>query len=402
MADGTGSVTLPLHTLSASGIDGEVGTGSITFLEPVITGVQGLTGTVGVGAVELTEFAIPGASLEGPMALQEMTLSATGIAGVTSSASISLPVMSASGAGLSGPSAVGDIDLPQMSLSATTGAEGDIELPALTLSGTIGSGRTMSAAVTLPSMTASGTMLQDTQSVGEIVLRAPTVDAVMGSSIVASGSIRLEELRLNATIGTGNTATADITLPLFELSATGMMDAVGTAVITLPFLQLYGEMEQSLSGLSSATVVMNTRNRAITNYSGIAANSLCQFNGLLLAATEDGIVALTGDTDLGDDIEASVSAGVSDLGSQQRKRVLSAYVGYRADGDMEMTMITDDHHEYIYTLAPRNMDDQHASRVKFGRGADGRYWQWKLSNKDGSDFAIDSISFDVSQTSKRV
>jgi hypothetical protein len=147
--------------------------------------------------------------------------------------------------------------------------------------------------------------------------------------------------------------------------------------------------------LFPAGVVVNTHTNAVTTYAGVNANSACMFAGAALAATAQGIVALEGDTDMGNPISASLTSGVSDFGESAIKRVVTGLAGYRADGDMELTLVADGHHEAIYRLLPRRLDDPHATRVKFGRGAKGRYWQWTLSNRDGAGFSLDSLALDV-------
>lgn len=149
-------------------------------------------------------------------------------------------------------------------------------------------------------------------------------------------------------------------------------------------------------------VVINTHARAVTTYAGLAFNSLAEFNGAFLAATAAGIVSLEGDTDQGQPIVAQVAGGVSDLSEAKMKRVLSAYAGYRAGGDLELTMVNDGQSVAIYRLEPRRLDEPHASRVKLGRGAVGRYWQWKLANRDGADFAMDALSLEVATLGRMV
>lgn len=152
--------------------------------------------------------------------------------------------------------------------------------------------------------------------------------------------------------------------------------------------------------LFPAGVVVNTHTSATTTYTGIDANSACAFAGETLAATSAGIVALAGDSDLGAPIAASLTSGVADFSDSAIKRVVAGLAGYRADGDMELTLIADGHHEAIYRLLPRRLDDPHATRVKFGRGAKGRYWQWKLANRDGAAFALDALTLDVQALSR--
>lgn len=150
------------------------------------------------------------------------------------------------------------------------------------------------------------------------------------------------------------------------------------------------------------TVVVNTHTNAVTTYEGITANSACVFNGVVLLATGAGIVALEGDTDLGAPIAAELTSGVVDFGDSHSKRILAGYAGYRAEGDVELTLIADGHHEAIYRLQPRRIGEQHATRVKFGRGASGRYWQWKLANRDGAGFALDALALDVVALGRKV
>lgn len=154
--------------------------------------------------------------------------------------------------------------------------------------------------------------------------------------------------------------------------------------------------------LFPAGVVVNTHTSAVTEYAGVDANSGCMFAGSVLLATADGIVALEGDTDLGAPIAAAITSGISDLGEEHVKRILTGTVGYRAAGDMELALVADDHHESIYRLLPRRLDDPHATRVKFGRGAKGRYWQWTLSNRDGAGFSLDRLALDVQALGRRV
>lgn len=148
--------------------------------------------------------------------------------------------------------------------------------------------------------------------------------------------------------------------------------------------------------------IVNTRTRAVTTYAGVEPQSATFFNKRLLLATDTGIESLSGDSDRGLSIDASVASGMTDLGSQAIKHVTQVTVGYRAGGDVDVTMVIDAHHSYTYTMLPRQINEQHATRVKFGRGARGRYWSWKISNRDGADFALDSLSFDVEPMRKKV
>lgn len=190
-------------------------------------------------------------------------------------------------------------------------------------------------------------------------------------------------------IGTEEGAVSNLTRERYRLGALPASAAVFRASPIAQYLLLPG-------------IALNPHLSAVTTYSGITANSAANFGGETLLATAAGIISLDGDTDLGAPIAASVSSGISDLGGEPVKRVVSGIAGYRAAGDVELTLVADGHHESTYVLQPRRLDDPHAARVKFGRGAKGRYWQWRFANRDGAAFAVDSLTLDAQALSRKL
>lgn len=396
MADGIGAVRF-----------GDANNTGTALPTPLTLSATGLTSAVFTGDVALPQFTVEG-TLDGPTRLPGLTLTASGVAGTIAAADADLRALSAAGTLLPGTAGLGDANLPALELHATTGVAGDIDLPRLALAATAVNGTAASANVTAPALALSATLLQHGTAAGDAALQSLTLAATATASGVAVGSVTLPAFALDAENARGNTMSATLTIPALTLDASGAMDASGTASLTLPVLLLGtagGAIAQAVQALPDPVmsgVVLNTRTRAVSAYSGIAANSACVFGGVVLLATNDGILALAGDTDQGAVIDAHLLGGNSDFGDERFKRVLTGYVGYRADGDLQLTLITDSHHTYEYRLLPRRIDDQHASRVKFGRGVDGRYWQWKLENKAGAHFALDALTFNLTPLGKRV
>lgn len=257
-----------------------------------------------------------------------------------------------------------------------------------------------SLALAVPALAAQ--LGSDNLADGDVQLAAFSLAASAagaGAGVLAEASL---SLTLDGTAASGNVASASLTVPLLALAADGHFDSIGSAVLQLQTVHLDGQLAQQLDAPLVTGVVLNTRTRAVTTYAGLAPNSLGHFAGLTLMATNAGIVALAGDTDLGLPIAARVDGAVSDLGEDHLKRIVAGYVGYRAAGEIELTLIADGHHEYVYRLVPRRLDQPHASRVKFGRGAAGRYWQWKLANRGGAAFALDALSFSTDVLARRV
>jgi hypothetical protein len=310
---------------------------------------------------------------------------------------------------ISGNVATGDSVLSSASLAASasqivpgTGvgaiAPAFFTLDAAALTGSLSDG----AVQPLP-FTLAATAANHAPAEGDIQLAVFTVLAQANQSGIGAASITLDAAYLSAGGVAGEVSTASLEVPLFSVSATdGNLDIIGTATIGLPAFSLSALARGvALASTSLVGVNLNTRTRAVSNYEGVAPNSLARFGGVTLMATADGIVALTGDTDVGNPISASLTVGKSNLGGKGVQRVLTGYVGYRASGDLELTLITDDHHENVYVLVPRRLDEQHTSRVKFGHGVKGTYWQFKLANVDGSDFCLDKVELHPAATGGR-
>ena len=142
--------------------------------------------------------------------------------------------------------------------------------------------------------------------------------------------------------------------------------------------------------MSQKTIVMNTRNRAVTEYSNYAFNTFCCFNGIYLGASKDGVFELAGDDDNGVDIDAHIKTATADVGKDQPKKLRDAWILARK-GLMTFKVIADENNEFTYNADVEN-SNIHEERVKIGRGIKGRGFSFILANVAGSDFDIDSIS----------
>ena len=198
----------------------------------------------------------------------------------------------------------------------------------------------------------------------------------------------------------GTVATASITLPLYQLDAAGFGNPIGDATIDIPAFILAGTMTSTPLAQTYSTIVLNSRVRAVTTYSGLDFNSAAQFAGLTLMASTRGIVALLGDTDLGTEIAAEVLSGVTDFGDERLKRMQAAYIGYRGS-NLTLTMIGENGREYTYAVAPRMVDRLGPSRVSMGKGLWYRYWQWKLANRSGGDVDLERLTMVVVPSEQR-
>lgn len=391
---------LPAFTLEATGEAGNTADGVATELVLPAFGVEGGT----ADGVTLEPFALDATAETGAVVSGATALPAFDVAGALEPP-LALPVFDAAGVLLAGNIGAGDVRPAAFTLAGFFGDQVDVTLPAFTLAAAALTGTVAAGAVQPLLFTSDAAAFQNNSAAGDVMLALWALAADGSGTAVIDAAVTLSPFTLQAAALAGGVTTADLTLPLWTADGAMGFSTVGTATITLPAFVLAGgadapvgpQATQADPGALATVVALNTRLKGVSLYTGLNANSFASFAGLTLAATPEGIVALAGDTDLnGAAIAAHVTAGVSDFDLPTLKTVLAAYVGYRASGEMELTLITDEHEENVYRLAPMQPSATlHAARVKCGRGVEGRYWQWKLSNTDGASFELQSLGLHI-------
>ena len=142
--------------------------------------------------------------------------------------------------------------------------------------------------------------------------------------------------------------------------------------------------------MSQKTIVVNVKNRAVTEYTNYGFNSFCRFRGEDIGASYNGLYGLSGDDDNGDPIAAKTKTATADVSSGGIKKRLRDIWMVARKGLMTLKVIADETNEFTYNadVVDSNI---HEERVKVGRGIKGRSFSFELENVDGSDFNIDSV-----------
>ena len=138
------------------------------------------------------------------------------------------------------------------------------------------------------------------------------------------------------------------------------------------------------------TLALNAHTLGLSTYENYNFNSMS--NGL--AANATGIYSLDGVDDNGVPISARIKTGLMDFGSNKQKQVPYAYIGMTKSGSMVLKTVTDlngKRKERWYKIHARDVSTTDNVKVKMGKGVKSRYWQFEISNKDGSTFEIDDI-----------
>lgn len=151
------------------------------------------------------------------------------------------------------------------------------------------------------------------------------------------------------------------------------------------------------------SICMNPRSGAVTQFMGFNFNSFARMGDQFLAANEEGLFLLGGDNDSGLPIDAFFIPKTTDFGDFRKKRFLRAYLGLRSDGALEISMSADDGlwQSFLAVHDASRDGRQHGCRVPLNSKIHGRYWTFRISNLEGSDFILDSMRL-VSSSKKEV
>ena len=200
-------------------------------------------------------------------------------------------------------------------------------------------------------------------------------------------------------IGTPGMAIDNQTLGVYSFAASG-----NGAALFLPAHNRFVAVSEAgtLAMRTSATPEQKPRPESrMTHYTGYAFNSLATFNGVALGADAGGIYTLSGASDAGAPIAATLRLGNTDFGSSFLKGMDRLYAGYRAAAPMLLSALTDGVASPNYPL-PATAGDTVGGRAKLGKGLQARYWQFTLSNTLGADFVIDALEVTPANEQRRV
>lgn len=137
--------------------------------------------------------------------------------------------------------------------------------------------------------------------------------------------------------------------------------------------------------------VLNGTTGALSEYHNYPFTGIAKLGDTWVGTMESGLYTLTGDTDAGTAIAASLQTGFMDFGSVQLKRIREALLYYRADGALRLkvrAVIEGQVHEYWYQLGSQVADGSREGLIKTGLGIVSRSFAFTLENVAGADFDL--------------
>lgn len=137
---------------------------------------------------------------------------------------------------------------------------------------------------------------------------------------------------------------------------------------------------------------INYETGAPSRYMGLPANSICRFNGKTYVANAAGIYEVTGTTDAGQPIRASITIPKTDFEDSHNKRIPAVYIGARCPGTLLLKVLVNGQSGRYYGVTAGDTFIR-GSRVTLGKGLEARYWQFRLENMAGADFEVGDMEF---------
>ena len=159
------------------------------------------------------------------------------------------------------------------------------------------------------------------------------------------------------------------------------------------------------------TVVMNTANKAVSEYSGFNFNSVCRVGRHYFAANSSGIYVLRGESDNGAPINAEIKAGSTDFSEIEGvpphllKRITDAHIGLRASGAVTFKTYPGDGAEKSHEINGRGRFELQQRRVftlaRSAKGIRSRMWSFGLANQNGAGFDLRDMTLEVFPLSRK-
>jgi hypothetical protein len=144
------------------------------------------------------------------------------------------------------------------------------------------------------------------------------------------------------------------------------------------------------------TLAFNVNVYAATQYINYPFNSMCEFNGKVIGASDAGIFELEkGSDDNLAPIHGFVEFPKTDFGMHFVKHGRRITLHGRSFGDLLLTFSADDGVEYTKRIEVRSVGKHGAMFEKLRSDCRGVYLFYRLENIDGAYFSIDEIDLDL-------
>ena len=149
-------------------------------------------------------------------------------------------------------------------------------------------------------------------------------------------------------------------------------------------------------------MVLNLMNKLPSFYSNYNFNSACPFNGGYLAIGPAGIYTLTGDSDSGAPINASILTGDSNYGTDRIKTDPEIFLNY-SGGEMQVSVYVDESDQIGPFQVPQPEGNRtQTRRARLPKGLRGSRLQYLIENVNGDSFNFQSADLGMNVSQRRI
>lgn len=337
-----------------------------------------------------------------------MTFSSVGVVSASGSLKFTIPMLKRSMNGTDSILGVMNISIPKLTkvMTGAVGAAGTINtsIPNQVFSIVGESGIVGRISTTLP----FPSILSASQAgiTGSLVASLPIIRQTIVSSygVIGTLTFSIPMVQHTGTFADGRAGTISFEVPILRMTATGMISCEGILIAEIPMMS-YGESRYTIvdavgDEYANITMVMNIKNKALTQYNNYNFNSMCNFGGKNLGLISTGMYDLTGDTDDGYQIDWNVRTGNLSLEMNDKKRLKQVWISHRTNGNMVLTVVKPNGEEYEYELENVILEEN-VARVKVGKGIKSKYVKLDLKNVGGSTLLLDALRVHYDVLSKK-
>ena len=350
----------------------------ITALLPIPFSMQGSLyfGNIETGEFNITIPMLTGDSLEMYWGFFEgMNSEESGANGMTNG--MTLPMLQFLGDGQTDEVAQIDVSIPFMSFS---GEGMDSELGELNVS--------------IPML--QFLFVTSNDEAGQINASLPSLLGALAGVDEITGviSVVLPAMKIYSETLDGESGELNVSLPFFKALFSGLDSIEGILGIKIPLMKMSLFATTFTDGVedtdSFTALVMNVKNKGLTEFKNYGFNSFCNFVGRNVGALSDGIYELAGDKDVNDEISWNFRTGAIHLEMKSKKRLKQAWFSYKSNGDLMVTIVLASGESYEYDVEGYT-ETLDGGRVKIGKGIRTKYLMFDVKNIEGSTINLDAI-----------